>query len=262
MDRNFARALPLVLKWEGGWSDHPDDDGGPTNKGVTLATMRRYLKADATKDDLRKITDEQVATVYYRHYWSAVNAQAIPAGLDYALFDFAINSGPSRAAKFLQRIVGTNVDGRVGPKTVEAVNQLNTDDVIRHLCDERLAWLKRLKDWPVFGKGWTNRVVDVKRNALKMVGDPADVKEIPVPVPKPEVPKEIDTEVKKKTNRFGWLTSIFGGATGAGAAGIFGVEWETLAVFAAFVGGMVIMIVMFGNRLISFIDGVRKSTES
>ncbi|EKF39961.1 hypothetical protein NA8A_23352, partial [Nitratireductor indicus C115] len=117
MDRNFARALPLVLKHEGGWADNPKDPGGATMNGVTLATFRRYVKADASKADLRAISDDQVATVYYRHYWAAVNAQALPSGIDYAVFDFAVNSGPARAARYLQSIAGVSVDGRVGPQT-------------------------------------------------------------------------------------------------------------------------------------------------
>lgn len=261
MDRNYARALPLVLKWEGGWSDHPDDPGGATHKGVTLATFRRYVKADGTKDDLRKITDAQVSTVYYRHYWSVANCQAMPAGLDFAVFDFSVNSGPSRAVKFLQRIVGVTVDGRVGPKTIEAIGGFNTDDLVRLLCDERLAWLKTLKTWGTFGKGWTNRVVDVKLNALKMVGDPADVQKIPVPVPKPEVPKQVDEEVKKKTNRWGWLTSIFGGG-GVGAGFMFGMPWQGIVAIVGGVIVLLIVIVLLRKQIISAVGDIRKAVEA
>ena len=112
MDKNFERALPLVLKHEGGYVDHPKDPGGATNKGVTIATFRRYVKADGTKQDLRRITDAQVSAVYYRHYWAAVQAHALPSGVDYCAFDFAVNSGPSRSAKFLQKVVGVKQDGR------------------------------------------------------------------------------------------------------------------------------------------------------
>lgn len=104
MDRNFARALALVLKSEGLWSDNPADPGGATMKGVTLANFRRYVKADATKDDLRHITDAQVATVYRRFYWDAVAGAELPNGIDYAVFDFAVNYGPSRVAKYLQAV--------------------------------------------------------------------------------------------------------------------------------------------------------------
>ena len=111
MDRNFARALSLVLKSEGGWSDNPADPGGATMKGVTLANFRRYVQADGTKDDLRHITDAQLATVYRKFYWDAVAGDDLPDGVDYATMDFGVNSGPGRAAKYLQAAVG--VAGRV-----------------------------------------------------------------------------------------------------------------------------------------------------
>src|SRR5690606_36111120 len=101
MDRNFQRALPLALAHDGRFVDHPSVPGGATNKGVTLATFRAYVKADGTVEELKRITDDQVATVYYRHYWSAVQAHRLPSGVDYAVFDFAVNSGPKRAAQHL-----------------------------------------------------------------------------------------------------------------------------------------------------------------
>ena len=106
MDSNFQRALSRVLKHEGRYVDHPKDPGGATNKGVTIATFRRYVKPNGTKADLRAITEDLVATVYYKHYWAAVHANELPAGVDYAVFDLAVNSGPSRAARSLQRVVG------------------------------------------------------------------------------------------------------------------------------------------------------------
>lgn len=168
MDRNFARALALVLKSEGGWSDNPADPGGATMKGVTLANFRRYVKADASKDDLRKISDAQLATVYRRFYWDAVAGAELPGGVDYAVFDFAVNSGPGRAAKYLQAAVGVAQDGRIGPATLRAVGARPPGAVIDDLCDARLAFLRRLPTWPVFGKGWSDRVRSVRAQALLM----------------------------------------------------------------------------------------------
>jgi lysozyme family protein len=111
MNRNFQRALALVLKHEGGYVDHPKDPGGATNKGVTIATFRRYVKKDGTKDDLRRISDADVARIYKRHYWDAVRGDDLPDGLDYATFDFAVNSGTGRAPKYLQRVLGVAQDG-------------------------------------------------------------------------------------------------------------------------------------------------------
>lgn len=168
MDRNFKRALSLVLEHEGGWSDHPSDPGGATMKGVTLSTFRKYVKPSGTKTDLRNITDDQLATVYRRQYWDAVAGAELPDGVDYAVFDFAVNSGPSRAAKFLQDVAGVTQDGRIGPATLKAIRAKMHATVIHELCDDRLAFLKRLKTWGTFGKGWSRRVTEVRSEALKM----------------------------------------------------------------------------------------------
>ncbi|RVD43061.1 MAG: hypothetical protein EOS30_23585 [Mesorhizobium sp.] len=168
MDRNFVRALALVLKSEGGWSDNPADPGGATMKGVTLANFRRYVKADATKADLKKIGDDQVATVYRRFYWDAVLGAELPDGVDYAVFDFAVNSGPGRAAKYLQAVVGAVQDGRIGPATLAAVRARPAGVVIDELCDARLAFLRRLPTWATFGSGWSDRVKSVRAQALLM----------------------------------------------------------------------------------------------
>ncbi|MBA8910140.1 glycoside hydrolase family 108 protein [Aminobacter ciceronei] len=186
MDRNFARALTLVLKHEGGWSDHPADPGGATMKGVTLANFRRYVKPDATKDDLRRITDEQLATVYRRFYWDAVHGAELPDGVDYAVFDFAVNSGPGRAAKYLQGVVGVVQDGRIGPATIAATKAMMRATVINDLCDKRMKFLRGLKTWPTFGNGWTARVSSVRADALKLAApQPAPIP-APIPAPAPE----------------------------------------------------------------------------
>lgn len=179
MDRNFARALKLVLRHEGGFVNHPDDPGGATNKGVTIGTFRRYVNPKGTVEDVKRITDEQVATVYRRHYWDAVLGAELPDGVDYAVFDFAVNSGVSRAARYLQAVVGTTQDGVIGPATIRAVRGVASAKIVQELCDRRLAFLKGLKTWPTFGKGWSNRVAEVRAEALKMTAPD------PVATPKP-----------------------------------------------------------------------------
>lgn len=254
MDRNFARALPLVLKHEGGFSNHPSDLGGATNKGVTLATFRAYVKPGGTVADLKAITDEQVQTVYYRHYWAAVNAQALPSGVDYALFDFAVNSGPARAAKYLQAILGVEQDGRVGPKTIAAAKAKDARAVINGLCDARLAFLKRITSggkllWNTFGKGWDRRVARVRSDALLMVGYPADVKttikEVPVPVEKPVVPEAVEQEAEKAERR-GWWQWLL--AVPLAGVGSFYRDYPEVAWVAT--GGVVVLaaVALIGGR--------------
>ncbi|TPO01823.1 glycosyl hydrolase 108 family protein [Mesorhizobium sp. B1-1-5] len=188
MDRNFARALSLVLTSEGGWSDNPADPGGATMKGVTLANFRRYVKADATNDDLRVISDDQVATVYRRFYWDAVVGAQLPGGIDYALFDFAVNSGPGRAAKYLQGVLGVVQDGRIGPATLAAVRAKPAGVVIDALCDARLAFLEKLLTWPSFGRGWSARVASVRRQALLMSAAPSATEGYASPASTDDVP--------------------------------------------------------------------------
>lgn len=186
MDRNFARALALVLKSEGGWSDNPADPGGATMKGVTLTNFRHYVQADATKADLRNITDAQLAVVYRKFYWDAIGGDALPDGVDYAVFDFGVNSGPGRAARYLQAVLGVPQDGSIGPATIAAAAAKPAGYIIDHLCDTRLAFLQRLPTWPTFGRGWSARVASVRMEALKMTAQtgqpaaPAPAQPIPV----------------------------------------------------------------------------------
>lgn len=191
MQSNFDAALSAVLKHEGGYVDHPQDPGGATNKGITLATFRRYVKRDGTKADLKKLTTEQAGIVYRRQYWDAVLGSELPSGIDYAVFDFGVNSGPARAVRELQKLLGAKVDGVVGPQTLAACRASDADELITDYCAARFAYLQRLKTWPTFGKGWTARVAGVRMLALKMAaGAPLEPAQ-PVPVtPAPEVPSD------------------------------------------------------------------------
>lgn len=196
MDRNFERALPLFLKHEGGFVNHPDDPGGATNKGVTIGTYRRYINRNGTVADLRRITDAQVAKVYKRQYWDRVKGDNLPSGVDYAVADFAINSGPSRAAKYLQGVVGVAQDGKIGPQTLAAVRKMTPVNIIKRLCANRLAFMKRIRGgtlWRTFGRGWQRRVDDVERVALRWAEErPQSAPEPVSPPPPPDIPKPDD----------------------------------------------------------------------
>lgn len=190
MQVNFGESLEHILAHEGGFQSDPRDpgnaNGGATNKGITFATFKQYVKRNGTVNDLKNVTDAQVAKVYKKHYWDKIKGDDLPSGVDYAVFDFAVNSGPSRAAKFLQQIVGASADGKIGPKTIEAVVSCAPPFIIGALCADRLAWLKRLSTFKTFGKGWTRRVNDVEDDAQNM----ANKRKIPkavTPIPKPSL---------------------------------------------------------------------------
>jgi lysozyme family protein len=164
----FDDALRCLLIHEGGYTNHPSDPGGPTKFGITLGDYRRYVKAGATAADVRAMTIVEAKTIYRERYWNAMRCDELPAGVDYAVFDYAVNSGVSRAAKVLQRLLGFADNGRIGDALLAAVRKRDAADLIARLCDERLAFLQRLKTWPVFGAGWSRRVKEVRAAALAM----------------------------------------------------------------------------------------------
>lgn len=170
MRQNFEAALAAVLKHEGGWADHPKDPGGATMKGVTLATYSDWLGRPASKEELRNISDEHLKTIYKTRYWDAVRGDELPSGVDFVVFDMAVNSGPGRAAKVLQSAVGATPDGFIGPKTLSAVRTQEPSNLIETYQRNRQHFLEALPTFATFGKGWTRRVNEVKKEALEMAG--------------------------------------------------------------------------------------------
>lgn len=170
MKQNFEASLAHVLKHEGGWADHPADPGGATMKGVTLKTYSDWLGRQATKDELRAIPAEHLRTIYKARFWDAVRGDELPSGLDYVVFDMAVNSGPGRAARMLQAAVGATPDGSIGPKTLAAVNAQDPGTLIATFQRNRQHFLEALPTFGTFGKGWTRRVTEAGEIGLKAVG--------------------------------------------------------------------------------------------
>jgi lysozyme family protein len=168
MKTNFEKCFSLVLKNEGGYVDNSRDPGGATNLGCTKATWETYVGHPVTKDDIKALTPSDVKPLYKQRYWDTVKGDDLPVGVDYAVFDFAINSGPSRAAKTLQSVLGVAADGSIGPATLAALETSNIRDVATRICEERLAFLQALPTWSTFGKGWDRRVTEVAQTAFTM----------------------------------------------------------------------------------------------
>ena len=165
----FQACLTEVLRHEGGFVNHPSDPGGATNLGITKATLEAWRGKTVTVDDVRNLTVDEAGAIYRARYWQPIRGDALPPGVDLAVFDFAVNSGPSRSVSTLQRIVGVAQDGIVGPATLAAVARMPAASVILGLCDARMAFLRSLSTWGTFGKGWTARVNDVRTAALEAV---------------------------------------------------------------------------------------------
>ena len=167
MHNNFEKALALVLEHEGGYVNHPKDPGGATNRGVTQAVYDSYRKVRGRGPrSVKFISEEELRAIYRFQYWDAVKADLLPTGLDYAMFDFAVNSGVSRAAKYLQAVLGVAQDGVIGARTLAAIT--SPVSIINALLDRRMGFLRNLRTFLTFGKGWTRRVQGVRAKALDM----------------------------------------------------------------------------------------------
>lgn len=166
----FDTALAEILRHEGGWVDHPKDPGGATNRGVTLATLSDWLGRTATKAEVKALTVSDVAPIYRQRYWNAVKGDDLPAGVDLMVFDLAVNSGPGRAAKFLQEVVGAAVDGQIGPGSLAKVNALHPGAVIDGMAERRERFYRGLGTFDTFGRGWMRRLADVTAKAKEMSG--------------------------------------------------------------------------------------------
>ncbi|KFG66644.1 glycosyl hydrolase 108 family protein [Microvirga sp. BSC39] len=168
----FHQAVELVLQHEGGFVDHPRDPGGATKFGITRQTLSRARGRPVSVEDVRELTRAEAVAVYRRLYWDVLRADELPPGIDLAVFDLAVNSGPVRAVRMMQTILGDPADGIIGPVTLEAARHADSSDTIRHLTRARLGFLGRLAAWPVFGRGWRRRVLAVEQGTLRLASPP------------------------------------------------------------------------------------------
>lgn len=161
MRGNFERVQPWVLAHEGGFVDDARDPGGATNQGITQATYDSWRQLNGVqRQSVRKLSPTEREAIYRTQYWDKVMGDELPAGVDYAVYDFAVNSGPVRAVKAVQRLVGAAEDGVMGIRTLGAIRAHGRpEDLVRRLCLDRMAFLRRLSIWRTFGRGWTRRVM-------------------------------------------------------------------------------------------------------
>ena len=169
MNGNFEQCLALVLKSEGGFVDNPKDPGGMTNLGVTKAVYEAFVGHEVDEATMRALGPDDVTPLYRRNYWDRVVGDQLPVGVDYCVFDCAVNSGPSQSVKFLQRALNVAADGVLGEHTLNAANQRDAAELIEQFCEERLQFMQSLSTWPKFGNGWQRRVEEVKAAATQML---------------------------------------------------------------------------------------------
>lgn len=231
---SWDAAIRALLASEGGYVNHPDDPGGPTRWGITLADARRYWKADATANDVQRIPEVVARRIYRERYWNALRCDDLSDGVDFAVFDYGVNSGIGRAGQVLRRVLGLRATSSVvDDDVVAAVRGSDAVKIITAICDERMAFLRSLKTFPVFGRGWTRRVAHVRNVSLAIHSGAASA-----PAPKPSQGRAVLPV--DKTGR----TIAVGGVIASGAATAaatsdagawFAVAGATLAVCLAII---------------------------
>lgn len=168
MTDNWEYCLEHVLHSEGGYVNHPADPGGITNHGVTKRVWEEWVGHTVTEEDMRALTHEDVAPLYRKRYWDAIQGDSLPTGLDLCVFDCAVNAGVNRAAKFLQRSLNVAQDGVIGPATLKAVSEGKVIALIADFCAQREMHYRGLPTFGTFGRGWMARLDRVEDEAREM----------------------------------------------------------------------------------------------
>jgi len=177
MAENFDYCLKIILHHEGGYVNHPKDPGGETNLGVTKRVYEAWcMKNDLHQKDMKDLTIEDVAPIYEKNYWGRLKCDKLPIGLDLCVFDFGVNAGTGRAAKYLQRVIGAAADGAIGPNTLlkvkEFVSSEGLDAAIQDYQAARQKYYESLSTFETFGRGWTRRVTETTDSAMSMLKQP------------------------------------------------------------------------------------------
>jgi len=251
----------------------PGDLGGPTKWGVTigrLATIKgvKLPKAGTAAynrlvEDLKALTPDEIKAIYKRDYWDAVRGDDLPPGVDFAVADFGLNSGPSRAAKYLCRCLGKAQSGTLNNEVIQAANRSDAADLVNAYCDARAAFLTQIAvgTQAKFRKGWLNRVADVRKRSLKLVATPA---EVPPPemapdvvMPKADPPKPTTKDLTKVSRKAVWLQNarrVWNSITWTSILGALGLANDTSGQVKTFISWPVLVtVITVGVLTIAFI---------
>lgn len=169
MRENFRGCLEKLLKHEGGFVNHPKDPGGMTNLGVTKRVYEEFVGRDVDIQEMRELTPDDVGPIYRAMYWDRIKGDDLPSGVDWCVFDWAVNSGPGRAAKALQTFIGVTADGSIGPQTLQTLAAFDPAEVIDAMHATRQNFYESLETFETFGKGWTRRNNETRDQAKELL---------------------------------------------------------------------------------------------
>jgi lysozyme family protein len=162
---DFDKAFELVVGVEGGYGKDPNDagnwTGGKVGAGELKGTKYGISAAAYPKLNIAGLTIERAKAIYWQDYWKPVRGDDLGWPLSLAMFDAAVQHDPRDAAMLLQRAIGANPDGDIGPATLAQVRAIGPAEAAALLMRQRLGYYRSLKTWPRYGDGWTNRLFRV-----------------------------------------------------------------------------------------------------
>ncbi len=242
MRETLTTALDLMFGHEGGYVNNPKDTGGATKYGITHKTLAAHRGvASVTPAQVKALTKEEATEIYVKSYWTQSGGDLLPVGIDFMAFDYGVNSGPAQAVKSLQRVVGVKADGIVGSQTVAAVSAYK-GDLIRAYAAERLRFMRTLKTWPVFGRGWQKRVESVEAQARQVIRGAVVKTDSSIPSAKANPTDLSIMETLKKPEAW---ASLGGAASGLGSilTGTGPIQWAlAIMMVGAFFFGLYFLI--------------------
>lgn len=256
MQSNWPQVIAWIGLSEGGYVNHKNDPGGPTNHGITKRVLEQWRGKKVSIAQMKALTKKEAEDILKARYWDLVKGDLLPSGLDYAVADYGVNSGPGKAIKDLQRSIndmglGIKVDSVIGPETMGAINKFDEQQIkelIQLYCERRMRFLRSLKTFKTFGRGWTKRVMGNRTGVqtddigvidrATMLASKHPVSNIPAPENhgtakgEPEKPNVIDALQKPEAwgPLGGLLTSL-----GAMTQGNGPFQWALAALVVAFI---------------------------
>lgn len=219
---SYPAALNFTLKYEGGYVNHPNDPGGPTNYGITQNVLAGWRGRPVSSTDVKNMPKSEAADIYRANYWRAVRGDDLPAGVDLVVWDYGVNSGPTRAIKALQSALSVNADGFIGAATIDAAFRADPESLVRAICAQRQRFIRGLNTYGTFGKGWERRIDACRALALSMVQRAPSA-----PTPLMSDPTPVDDEPGKARGSDESLmgsTTVRAGAGAAASGGIFALR--------------------------------------
>jgi lysozyme family protein len=233
MKANFDASMRQILKHEGGYVDHPRDPGGATNLGITIGTLSEFRRRKVTKAEVKALTVTEAIDIYRSRYAGVIQYDSLPSGLDHVTLDPAINSGPSRGAKWLQKALGVKADGQIGKETLTKARSTNVPKTIQAACAARMGFLRGLKTWGTFGKGWSRRVAEVEAFSMKLAVGVQTYEDL-APLEAAKAQKKATVEKQS--------TAVPAGGAAAGGYSLDSIPQEVIVIVALAAVAVVVML--------------------